>query len=108
MRIELTQLLWLEQHELSLSELAELSGLGVHELKELIGAGAIRADVPGESATPQTDRFGAQALQRARRARRLREDFELDTEALLLVMSLLERIENVEAELRAVRARLPR
>jgi chaperone modulatory protein CbpM len=103
MRVELTEMLWLEEHALSLSELAELTGLSTSMLEELVSSGAIEP-IDADVAAP---RFGAAALSAARHARRLREDFELDTEALSVALGLLERIHSLEAQLRSLRARLP-
>ena len=74
MRVEL-EAIWFEEHEVTLSELAELCGLPQSLLEELVGAGAI---VPLEKASAEP-RFGAQALATARAARRLRADFDLDS-----------------------------
>ena len=102
MRIELTEAAWFEEHVLSLDELCEISGLPEVVLEELVHAGAIAPLVAG------TDmRFGAAALHAARRARRLREDFELDTPALLLALGLLDRLQEMERKLRELEARLP-
>jgi chaperone modulatory protein CbpM len=103
MRVELTEMLWFEEHALSLSELAELTGLSPGTLEELVSSGAIE---PIDAASPEP-RFGAAALSAARHAHRLREDFDLDTQALPLVLGLLERIDGLELQLRALRARLP-
>lgn len=114
MRIELTEVLWFEQHELSLPELADLSGLPRAVLEELLDCGAITplgaAATPGtlaEGAQAATLRFGAAGLRAARAAARLHADLELGTEALAVALSLLERIEDLEAQLRALRARQP-
>ena len=103
MRVELTGMLWFEEHAVSLSELADLTGLSSATLEELVSTGAIE---PIDAASPEP-RFGAVALSAARHARRLREDFDLDTEALPLVLGLFERIDALEQQLRALRARLP-
>jgi chaperone modulatory protein CbpM len=103
MRIDLTEMLWFEEHALSLLELEELTGLSSGMLEELVSSGAIEPIDPA-SAEP---RFGAAALSAARHARRLREDFELDTQALPLVLGLFDRIDALELQLRALRARLP-
>jgi chaperone modulatory protein CbpM len=103
MRIELTELIWLEEQRLSFDELAVASRLPPELLHELIGCGAI-APLDAE---PSPARFGARALTAARAARRLRDDFELDGAALALALGLLDRIGDLEAELRRLRARLP-
>lgn len=104
MRVELSQMLWFEEHAVSLSELAELTGLPGGVLEELVSLGAI-APIDASSAEP---RFGASALSAARHARRLHEDFDLDPQALPLVLGLLDRIDALEQQLQALRARLPR
>ncbi|HEY4880707.1 MAG TPA: chaperone modulator CbpM [Steroidobacteraceae bacterium] len=103
MRIELTEMLWLDEQAVSLHELADLTGLSVGVLEELISTGAIEPIDPA-SAEP---RFGAAALSAARHVRRLQADFELDTQALPLVLGLFERIDALELQLRALRARFP-
>ena len=102
MRIELTEILWLEQHSLTQEQLAELSLLPPAVLEQLIGAGSI-APLEG-GASP---RFGAVALSVARRARRLRDDFELDAQGLMLALALLDRVSELEAQLRELRAKHP-
>jgi chaperone modulatory protein CbpM len=105
MRIELTEVHWLEQQrDLTLGELAELSGFSEQELRELEACGAIAPLDPSEA----TPRFGGQCLVAVRTAYRLRNDFELDAQGLAVALALLERIGALEGELRALRARLPR
>jgi chaperone modulatory protein CbpM len=103
MRVELTEMIWLEQHEVSLGELIAMSGLPREVVEELLSTGAI---APLQSSGAE-ERFGSAALNAARRARRLREDFELDVHALPLALALLERIGELERELRALQARSP-
>jgi hypothetical protein len=96
-------MIWFEEHAVSLTELAELAGLAPAALEELVSAGAIE---PIDAASPEP-RFGASALDAARRAHRLRQDFELDMQALPLVLGLFDRIDALERQLQALRARLP-
>lgn len=104
MRVELTEVRWLDQHhELSLADLAALSGLPEAELLELVEYGVIVPIDPG--AAERT--FRADYLVVARTASRLRRDFELDTPGLALALTLLERIHDLEAELCDLRARAP-
>jgi chaperone modulatory protein CbpM len=103
MRVELTEVLWLEEQTVSLSELAEQTGLAPGMLEELVSTGAIE---PIDAASPEP-RFGAVALNAARHARRLRDDFDLDAQALPLVLALLERIDALELQLQGLRARSP-
>jgi hypothetical protein len=96
---------WLHRHyELSLTELCELSGLSEEELRGLVDSGAIApADPRAHEWT-----FGADLLVVARSACRLRRDFDLDPEGLTLAVALLERVRDLEGELRDLRARIPR
>jgi hypothetical protein len=48
-------------------------------------------------------RFSSRTITLGRRASRLRADFELDTPATALVVTLLERIEELEAEVNRLR-----
>jgi len=106
MRIELTELVWLEEHrELNLAELAELSGLSEAELHQVEDYGAIAPVNP--DAEPATRTFSADYLVVARAACRLRNDFELDTQGLAVALALLDRVRALEAELRDLRAQLP-
>lgn len=104
MRVELTELYWLEeQRDVTLSELAALSGFSEDDLRALEACGAI-APVDPDAAPPK---FGARCILAARTAFRLRNDFELDTDGLAVALALLERIGSLEIELREVRAQLP-
>jgi chaperone modulatory protein CbpM len=103
MRIELNEVLWLEEHSVTLAELSEMCALPLPLLQELVGSGAI---VPLEAGDAEL-RFGGQALSAARAAHRLQEAFELDASGLLLALGLLDRVRDLERELRALRARSP-
>ena len=105
MSAKLTETTWLDAHcEVSLAELASLSGLAEAELRELVEYGALAPNDPrGAQWT-----FSGECVVTARAARRLREDFDLDFNALSLALSFLERIRALESELRALRAQLPR
>ena len=96
---------WLDAHvEVSLGELARLSGLAEAELRELIEYGAL---APSD---PRSERwvFSGECVVAARTAKRLRESFDLDSSALSLALGFLERIRALEEELRSLRAQLPR
>ena len=102
MKIE--RAMWLhEQHELLLEELCELSGLSEAELRELVDYGVL---APIDSHA-QHWTFSADRLIVARSARRLRKDFDLDPHGVALAVTLLERVRDLEAELRDLRAKLP-
>ena len=102
MNIESAEALSLDaRDEISLTQLVALSGLPEAELRELVGYGALAPRDPGAS----TWTFSASWVIVARTAFRLRKDFELDAHALSVVLSFVERIEVLETELRALRAR---
>lgn len=104
MNTESTEARWLtEEHEFSLAELAELSGLPEAELLELVDYGAI---TPRDPEAP-TLVFSGQCLLTVRTACRLRLSFELDPHGVALTVSLLERIHDLEEELHSLRAQLP-
>jgi chaperone modulatory protein CbpM len=100
-----TEVLWLDEHRVvSLRELVELSGLREAELLELVHSGAIAAnETSGEGY-----RFSARVITVARTACRLRNDFELDTRGLSVALRLLERVQELEAEVTHLRVQLPR
>jgi chaperone modulatory protein CbpM len=96
---------WLnEEGRVSLDELAALSGLTDSALRELVEYGVLH---PVDAAEAQWT-FSARWVVVARTACRLRNDFELDLNALALTLSFLDRIRDLEAQLRSVHAQLPR
>jgi chaperone modulatory protein CbpM len=107
MRIEMVEALWLdEHHQLSLTELAALSGLAAAELQHLVDCEALPPEAHVEPAAEV--RFSAQYLTLARTASRLRHDFDLDANGLALALHLLKRIHELEVELLHLRAQQPR
>lgn len=104
MKIEFSDPLWLdERFAVSFAELVELSGLAEAELRELVDCGVLTS-----SPAAATDRtFSGYCVAAARTARRLRDDFELDTKALAISLLLLERIHELEIRCRELQARTP-
>jgi hypothetical protein len=88
--------------EVTWTQLVSASGLPEGELRELVRYGAL---VPRDSAAP-TWTFEARWLVVAKAASRIRHDFELDPYGVSVVLGYVERIERLEAELRALRAQL--
>jgi len=88
-----------ESGECSIEHLAELSGLSLDELSDLVESGVI--EPVDESAKPAS--FYLRHVVTAKIARRLRDDFELDRHGVAIALTLLDRIENLERELRARR-----
>ena len=117
MKVEFTEAQWLHaQAEVSIQELAELSGLSPELLRELVDYGAlvpINAQAPtNELASTATHSapwsFTAECIVAVRAASRLRKDFDLDTNALSVALTLIERIHELEAQLRDMRTQFPR
>jgi chaperone modulatory protein CbpM len=102
--IEVCEALHVDEHgEVSFTQLIEYSGLPEGALRELVAYGAIAPIDPGARSWS----FTVSALGLARTAERLRRDFELDANAVSVVLRYMERIEALENELRALRARRP-
>lgn len=101
---EHAEAVWLtENHAFSLTELAELSGLAESELLELVEYGAVTPVDP--EASPWA--FSGKCLLTVRTACRLRVSFDLEPHGVALMVSLLEQIQQLEAEVCDLRARLP-
>jgi len=99
-----------EHLEIALEELVQASGLTADEIVELVDYGVFQP-LSGGAGGPQSAsswRFSARAIVLGRRARRLKIDFELTLPALSLVLSYLERIDEMEEELARLRAQLLR
>jgi chaperone modulatory protein CbpM len=111
MRIDQAEALWLDQqHELSLMEMLALSGLTAAELQQLVACEILlpltAVELAAESSFSEA-RFSGESLAQARIASRLRTAFDLDADALALTLRLLNRIHELETELRHLRAQHP-
>jgi chaperone modulatory protein CbpM len=105
MKAILTEMLWLDEHtSITFSELAELSGLSDDDLKVLLDYGVI---APVEQNAEQTT-FHARCVLTAKTAHRLRDDFELDAHGMAVAVTLIERVQELEAQLRELHAIHPR
>jgi chaperone modulatory protein CbpM len=101
MNIEQADALWLDERtEITLEELVALSGMPEEVLRELVECGVL---VPAEARAAGWS-FTVGCITTVQTARRLREDFDLDANALALALRLLERIRELEAQLRESRA----
>jgi chaperone modulatory protein CbpM len=98
------EVLWLDERRVvSLSELAEYSGLSESELRELVQIGALPvSNQPGDTYV-----FSARVVTVARTACRLRDELELDVPSLGVALRLLERVRELEGEIARLRALLP-
>jgi len=105
MALHITDSVWLNTSDIcSFEHVVEVSGLSADELHELVETGVI---APSND-DPRNYFFHTECIVTARRARRLRDDFDLDTHGLALALSLLRRMEDLEAELAELRVRLHR
>ena len=116
MKPEITDAKWLCEHpEVSLEELVELSGLSSELLLQLVEYGAL---VPTEMLStggtgsqtqiqPTQWRFTADCVVAVQTVSRLRDDFELDANALSVAMMLIERIRGLEAQLQELQSHFP-
>jgi chaperone modulatory protein CbpM len=100
MNIEYSEFVWLdEQHEVSLDELATLSGLTQQELHLLVDNGAL---VPNN---PDADcwHFSSHCIVSIRTLSKLKQDFELEPNAFALTLVFLERIRKLEMQLQRLK-----
>ncbi len=101
MKVDILEASWLaEQPEITLEELAEVSGVPEELLSQMVETGAL---VPVASQAARWT-FTLHCVSTVRAAGRLRNDFELDAGGVSLTLRLLERIETLEHELRELRA----
>ena len=104
MKSEHTEAVWLtEDTEFSLAQLAELAGIPESEVRELVDYGAVTPVDPESS--PWI--FSGKCLLTIRTACRLRVSFDLEPHGVALIVSLLERIHDLEAQLGSLRAQFP-
>ena len=104
MKSEHTEAVWLtEDTQFSLAQLAELAGIPESEVRELVDYGAVTPVNP--EASPWI--FNGKCLLTIRTASRLRVSFDLEPHGVALIVSLLERIHDLEAQLCSLRAQFP-
>lgn len=88
-----------ENFQLSLELLAELSGLTQQELQLLIDNGALIPNQITEISGLKPLNFSSHYLVSIRKLYRLKQDFELDANALGLTLIFLERVRILELQL---------
>jgi chaperone modulatory protein CbpM len=99
--INVSEWVWLNDRDVcTVQHLADVSGLSLEELGELIDIGVI-APVDAD-ARPQA--FQLRYVITATVARRLRDDFELDRNGMALALTLMRRIDQLQEQLDALRA----
>ncbi len=87
----------------SLTELIRLSGFSEQDLYELIDCGAL---VPQSTSKPWV--FKAECIVTIQKAKRLQDDFELQSSALALLITLLQQVDSLENELKTLQAKMPK
>jgi chaperone modulatory protein CbpM len=93
--------------KLALDELATRSGLAVPEIVSLVEYGVF--EPLGATGEPARWTFSVRMIKVARRAARLRRELELDDpHAVAVALTLLERIDSLEGEVRELRCQLLR
>jgi chaperone modulatory protein CbpM len=98
MALENSELTWLdEHHEVSFDDLAELSGLSVQEILQLVESGALIPSKPDIASVARV--FSSHSVTSIRKLSRLKRDFELEPNSLALILVYLERIQLLELQL---------
>lgn len=103
MTVHISETVWLNASDTcSLEYIVGVSGLSRQDVLDLVETGVL------EPASCEQDNysFHTECAVLARKARRLRDDFELDIQGLTLAMSLLRRMDELQAEISSLRARL--
>lgn len=96
----LSEIIWLnETATCSIDDLAEVSGLSLTEIHQLINNGVL---IPLNQ-DPNQYIFQMDYIFTAKQACRLRDDFELDLQAVSVALHLLRRIHHLESELKILR-----
>ena len=96
MNTQLADSLWLNEADVCrIEHLAEVSGLSIEEIVDLIDNGVI---TPAQE-NVQPPSFQLTAILTVKTARRLRDDFQLDRHGMTLALTLLRRISELENEL---------
>jgi len=112
MNMQSTDSIWLNDTNVCrIEQLAELSGLSIEEIEDLVESGVLEPARDDAQAAPTGDSAGPRAFQlryvaTVRTARRLRDDFQLDRHGVALALTLLRRIGELEAEMNAIQAKL--
>ena len=110
MTIDTSDWVWLNDREVcSAQHLAEVSGLSVEEIEELVEMcvlAPVEAPADVKIASVQSRSFHLRCIVTVKAARRLRDDFELDRNGMVLALTLLQRIEALQDEVGALRARI--
>jgi chaperone modulatory protein CbpM len=102
--------MWLDATEtVTLSELSHCSGLSTLELDELVDYNALLPLPPAPSESPlMFERlFSAEWVTPLREVGKMRQDYDLDLFTVAILLSQLNRIEQLERKVRSLAAHLP-
>lgn len=106
MAIETLDWTWLDaQRHVEQAELEHMCSLTSAEIDELVEYGAL---VPVITETTVVRQFSAGCVAPLREATRLRADYDLDLFTVSLLFGYLQRISDLEQQLHALQAHLPR
>ncbi|MFZ6815569.1 chaperone modulator CbpM [Undibacterium sp. Rencai35W] len=98
----ISDLAWIDNMSVySENDLIEISGLSGNEIQDLIENELIKLLSDEQSVKI----FSMQALITARNARRIRDDFELDRNGMVLAVTLMRRISELENQITSLRAK---
>jgi chaperone modulatory protein CbpM len=104
MKAQVVEVTWLDAREtVTVTELSRACGLSAAELDELVEYGAL-APLQRDHAERA---FSAEWIVPLRTAGKLRHDFDLDLFAVAILLGYLNRIEELEREVKSLRAHLP-
>jgi chaperone modulatory protein CbpM len=107
MKIDTSDWVWLNDREVcSAQQLADISGLSEEEIDELVEMGLIEPIDAAVPASMPSRVFHLRCIVTVKAARRLRDDFELDRNGMILALTLMQRIDALHEELHALRARI--
>ena len=89
-------------HEtLSIKEVSKYTGVTIQELEEYLALGLL-----GSQPVTETTQFSYHIITRVNKISRLRHDLELDLRSMDLILDLLEKIDDLESEVRYLKKRL--
>ena len=91
-----------EQSALTLTELSHVCAVQTGYIIELVDEGLVTPDIAAEENEPQHWRFSGAQLRRARTALRLQSDLGVNLAGAALALQLLDEIENLRAQVRAM------
>ncbi len=104
MNAQVVEVGWLDAREtLTMAELCRACGLSAAELDELVEYGVL-TPLPQR---PSERVFSADCVVPLRTAGRLKQDFDLDLFAISILLGYLNRIDELEREVKSLRAHLP-